>query len=105
MESPPLTFAQCADVSVYPLQIFRRPDHRPPHMRDRAVVEAEPLVRLAEIAADHIGEFFELDHRVRIERIDVVDRNHPATCTICGYASACSLPRHRSRGGNRHQTI
>ena len=48
-----------------PLQVFRRPDHRPPHMRDRAVVEAEALFRLAEVAADHVGELLQLDMHVR----------------------------------------
>src|SRR5438309_2119725 len=51
------------------LQVFRRPDHRPPHMRDRAVVEPEALFRLTEIAADNISELLELDMHVGIERI------------------------------------
>src|SRR5208283_1259300 len=60
------------------LQILRGADHRAPHMRDRAVVEAEPLLRLLEVAADHVGELLQLDLHVGIERIDVMDGDHPA---------------------------
>src|ERR1700723_2587268 len=62
----------CLHEITDPLQIFRRPDHRAPHMRDGAVVKAQPLLRLAKIAADDIGEFFQLDDRVGIEGVDVV---------------------------------
>ncbi len=60
------------------LQVLRRPDHRPPHMRDRAIVEAEPFLRLPEVAADNVGELVQLDMHVRVERIDVMHRDHPA---------------------------
>jgi hypothetical protein len=60
------------------LQILRWADHRPPHMRDRAVVEPQPFLWLAEITADDVGEFFQLDMHIGIKRIDVVDRDHPA---------------------------
>ena len=47
-------------------------------MRDRAVVEAEPLFRLLEIAADDVLELLELDMDVGVERVDVVHRDLPA---------------------------
>src|SRR5437588_823868 len=50
------------------LQILRWADHRAPHMRDRAVVEAEPFLWLAEVAADHVGEFLQLDMHIGVER-------------------------------------
>jgi 2-phospho-L-lactate guanylyltransferase len=53
----------------------RRPDDRPPHVRDRAVVEAEPLCRLSEVAPDDIHEVVQVDHRVRVEGVQVVDRD------------------------------
>src|SRR5580704_1989556 len=60
------------------LQILRRPDHRPPHMGDRAVIEAQALLGLAEVAADDVGELVELDMQVGIERVDVMQGNLPA---------------------------
>src|SRR5207245_4888815 len=53
-----------------------RPDHRPPHVRDRAVVVAEAFLRLAEMPADHVGELVELHLLVGVEGIDVADRDH-----------------------------
>src|SRR5262245_7486418 len=57
-------------------EIFSRPADRAPHMGGRAVVEAQPLGRLLEMTADDIGEWFPAHHRVGIERIDVVHRDH-----------------------------
>src|SRR5437868_11315509 len=70
-------------VSFWPyvfsvLEVFRGPYHRAPHMRDGAVVKAQALFLLTEVTADHIGEFIELDVHVRVEGIDVVQRNHAA---------------------------
>src|SRR5260370_37177684 len=47
-------------------------------MCDRTVVEAEALFRLAEIAADNVGELLELDIYVGVERVDVVHGDLPA---------------------------
>ena len=47
-------------------------------MRHRTVVKAKTLFRLAEIAADDVGKFFQFDLGGRIERIDVVHRDHTA---------------------------
>src|SRR5271170_2381539 len=71
-------FYRRARVSWYPLQVLRRSDHRAPHMRNRAVVKAKALFGLAEIAADNVGEFLQLDMHVRVERIDVVHGYLPA---------------------------
>ena len=60
------------------LQVFRRPDHRPPHMCDRAVVEPEALFRLAEIAADNVSELLKFDMHIGVERIDIVHGDLPA---------------------------
>ena len=65
-------------------EIFRGTDHRPPHVRDGAVVEAQTLFRLAERAADDIGELLRFDRRVRTERIDAVQRDHPVTVAAEG---------------------
>src|SRR4029077_7314126 len=60
------------------LQILRRADDRPPHMRDRTVIEAQALFGLAEVAADDVGELVELDMQVGIERVDIVQGDLPA---------------------------
>src|SRR5579883_893277 len=52
---------------------LRRPDHRPPHVGDRAVVVAETFLRLLEMPADHVGELLELHLLVGVEGVDVAD--------------------------------
>src|SRR4051794_36778325 len=47
-----------------------RPHHGAPHVRRRAVVEAEPFLGLAEIAPDDVDEIVEVNLGVRIERVD-----------------------------------
>src|SRR5580704_19680673 len=59
------------------LEILRRLPQGAPHMRRRAAVEAQALFRLAEVAADDVGEFLQLDMHVGVERIDVVHGDHP----------------------------
>src|SRR5690242_14000949 len=56
--------------AIFISQKPRRPQDRAPHMRGGRVVEAEPFLRLFEIAADNVDEIVELDLGVRIERID-----------------------------------
>src|SRR6516164_6634906 len=46
-------------------------------MSRRTAVPAESLFRLAEVAADHVSELLQLHDHVRIERIEIVDGNHP----------------------------
>src|SRR5260221_3814600 len=58
------------------LQIPRRLPQRAPHVRRRAAVVAQALRRLAEVAADDVGELLELDLGVRIERVEVVHAHH-----------------------------
>src|SRR5665213_1628326 len=65
-------------IALCSLEVFGRADHRPPHMRDRAVVETEALLRLAEIAADHVLELFQFRMHIRVERVDVVHGDLPA---------------------------
>src|SRR5579883_3299263 len=52
---------------------LRRPQHRAPHVRRRAAVEAEAFLGLPEVAADDIDEIVEVDLGVGVERVDVVD--------------------------------
>src|SRR5262245_30662451 len=53
----------------------RWPHHSAPHMRGRAVVEAQPFLWLLEVAADDVDEVVEVYLRVRIERIDIIERD------------------------------
>src|SRR5215470_7041421 len=55
----------------------RRPHDGAPHVRGRAVVEAQAFLRLLEVAADDVDEVVEMDLGVRIERVDVVERDQP----------------------------
>src|SRR5262244_2532525 len=55
------------------LQILRREDDRPPHVRRRARVESESFLRLLEVASHDVGELLELDLHGRIERVEIVD--------------------------------
>src|SRR5262245_63764257 len=61
-----------------PLQVLRRVIHRPPHVRGRALIEAQAFLRLAEVTADDVRELLELDLHVRIERIEVVHGDEAA---------------------------
>src|SRR6266545_447924 len=58
------------------LEILCRTPDRAPHVRDRAVVEAQALVRLPEVTTDNVNEGFPAHHRVGVEGVDVVDGNH-----------------------------
>ena len=60
-------------VTVVILQVPRRPVDGPPHVRRRALVEAEPFHRLPEVTPDDVGELLELHLDARIERVEVVD--------------------------------
>src|SRR5215470_19552258 len=51
------------------------PDHRPPHMRHRGAVEPQPLRGLGEVPPHHVLELAEVHDDVRIEGVDVVDRD------------------------------
>ena len=44
-----------------------RPQHRAPHMRRWARIEAEPFFRLFEIATDDVSEFVKLDPGIGVE--------------------------------------
>src|SRR5262249_35793899 len=55
------------------LQVTRRPIDGSPHVRARAVVEAQPFRRLAEIATDDVRELLKLGLNVWIERVKIVD--------------------------------
>src|SRR5262247_1174190 len=55
--------------------LCRTPD-RAPHVRRRAVVKTQALVRLLEVTPDDVNEGFPAHHRVGVERVDVVDGNH-----------------------------
>ena len=55
--------------------LCRTPDGAP-HVRDRAIVEAQALVRLLEVTPDDVDERFPTHHCVGIEGVDVVDGNH-----------------------------
>src|SRR5579863_3441157 len=66
-----------ADRNIHTLsEVPRRTVERAPHMRRRAVVEAQPFLRLTEIPADHVLELFQFDMQVGVEGIDVVDADH-----------------------------
>src|SRR5439155_667889 len=67
-----------ADGAPPHLEIFRRVVHRPPHVRRWALIEAEPLFRLLEVAADDVRELLELDAHVWIERVEVVHGDETA---------------------------
>ena len=49
------------------LQIPRRPVNRAPHVRGRALIKAQAFFRLAEVAANDIGELFQLHMHIRVE--------------------------------------
>ena len=49
------------------LEVLCWADHRPPHMRNRTVVEAEALFRLVEVAADDVGELLQLYMHVGVK--------------------------------------
>ena len=62
----------------------------PPHVRDRAVVEAEPFLRLLEVAADDVHE--RIDRHLRRSDRTRRDRSPSpaaAPCTTCGSAPSC----------------
>ena len=51
-------------------------------MRRGTVVKAQAFFGLAEIAADHIGEFFQLDLNSRIKGVQIVHRQQPRRFVI-----------------------
>src|SRR5690348_15338956 len=59
------------------LQVARRPVDRAPHVGGGAVVEAQAFVGLLEVAADHVRELLDVGIELRIERVEIVDRNEP----------------------------
>src|SRR5204862_7509948 len=59
------------------LQEPRWPHHRAPHVGYWAVVEAQTFFWLAEVAAEDVLEVFKLHHDVRVERVQIVDRDQP----------------------------
>src|SRR5437870_3444862 len=67
----------CSALKLMPigLQVARRPVDRAPHVRGRAVVEAQAFFRLLEMPADDVRELFELDIQVRIEGVEVIHRH------------------------------
>ena len=52
-----------------------------PHVRDGAAVVTQPRLRLFELPADQVDERLDADHRIRIERIEVADRDF-ARCVV-----------------------
>src|SRR4029078_589098 len=46
-------------------------------IRRRRIVEAQPFLRLLEIAADDVDKVVEIDLGIRIEGIDIVERDQP----------------------------
>src|SRR5437899_12522209 len=54
------------------LQVLRRPVDRAPHVGRRTVIEAEPFLRLLEMAADDVRELLELDAHAGGERVEIV---------------------------------
>src|SRR5919106_6616808 len=51
------------------------PRNRPPHVRDRGVVVAEPFFRLLEMTPDDVDERIDRDDGIRIEGVEIVDRH------------------------------
>ena len=86
------------------LQVARRPVDGPPHVRRRALIEAEPFLRLAEVAADHVRELLELDLHVGVEGVEVVHGDAGArTCTTCGRARTGGRPGCTARARSRRR--
>src|ERR1700760_770758 len=85
--SPAMTMKTWRDLSKKP----RRPHDGAPHVGGRAVVPAEPFLRLFEVAAGDVLELIEVDLGVRIEGVDVVDADQPRGAVVLAIAGALVL--------------
>jgi hypothetical protein len=63
------SLAADASLAKRELKVTCRPVYCAPHVCARAVVEPKAFLGLAEVAADNVGEFLELDLHVRIKRV------------------------------------
>src|SRR5258706_9812945 len=73
----PLRCLRPTESRIPSLERIIRPRERPPHMRARTVVVAEPFFRLLEMAADDVLERVDRHLGVRIERVEVVHGDEP----------------------------
>ena len=46
-------------------------------MHDRGIIEPQAFLGLAEMAANDVGKNFKIDFHIRIEGINIVERDHP----------------------------
>src|SRR4030081_3111563 len=78
LSAPEVTAPSRSTARAFPfdtLQKIIRPDHGSPHVRGGRTVEAESLLRLLEVAADHVSELLGIHRPVILERIQVVNRD------------------------------